>query len=130
MDIVLVEDHAATRTEIASLINKREDLRVVGEAGDGAEGLRLARTLQPGVVVMDVVMPGMNGITAAAAIRKDLPETKIVMLSNHTGKHLVDILLQAGANGFVRKDRAHEELIAAIRSVANKKDYIGQHVEN
>lgn len=130
MDIVLVEDHAATRTEIASLINKREDLRVVGEAGDGAEGLRLARTLQPGVVVMDVVMPGMNGITAAAAIKKDLPETKIVMLSNHTGKHLVDILLQAGANGFVRKDRAHEELIAAIRSVANKKDYIGQHVEN
>jgi len=130
MDIVLVEDHVATRTEIASLINELEDLRVVGEAGDGAEGLRLARTLQPGIVVMDVVMPGMNGITAAAAIRKHLPETKIVMLSNHTGKHLVDILLQAGANGFVRKDRAHEELIPAIRSVANKKDYIGQHVEN
>ena len=130
MDIVLVEDHVATRTEIASLINELEDLRVVGEAGDGAEGLRLARTLQPGIVVMDVVMPGMNGITAAAAIQKDLPETKIVMLSNHTGKHLVDILLQAGANGFVRKDRAHEELIPAIRSVANKKDYIGQHVEN
>ena len=130
MDIVLVEDHAATRTEIASLVNEQEEFHVVGEAGDGAEGLRLARTLQPGVVVMDVVMPGMNGITAAAAIQKDLPETKIVMLSNHTGKHLVDILLQAGANGFVRKDRAHEELIPAIRSVANKKDYIGQHVEN
>ena len=130
MDIVLVEDHAATRTEIASLVNEQEEFHVVGEAGDGAEGLRLARTLQPGVVVMDVVMPGMNGITAAAAIRKDLPETKIVMLSNHTGKHLVDILLQAGANGFVRKDRAHEELVIAIRTVARKECYIGKCVKD
>jgi DNA-binding NarL/FixJ family response regulator len=126
MDIVLVDDHMETRREIASLINEREDLRVVGEAGDGAEGLRLARTLHPDVVVMDVVMPEMNGITAAAAIRKHFPETKIVMLSNHTGKHLVDILLQAGANGFVRKDRAHEELIPAIRAVAQKEHYIGK----
>ena len=130
MDILLVEDHTATREEIASLINEQTDLHVVDQAADGAEGLRLARTHRPAVVVMDVVMPQMNGITAAAAIRKDLPDTKIVMFSNHTGKNLVDILKQAGANAFIRKDRAHEELLAAIRCVANKKDYIGQHVEN
>ena len=130
MDILLVDDHAATREEMVSLIQEEEDLHVVGQAADGEEGVRLARQLHPDVVVMDVVMPGMNGIAATEAVRASEPETHILALSNHTGANLVEVVLRAGATGYVRKDRAYEELVPAIRAVVRGKQYIGERVKD
>ncbi len=125
MDILIIDDHAATREEMASLLDAEDDLVVTGQAADGEEGVRLARQLRPDVVVMDVVMPGMNGIAATRAVRAAEPDTAVLALSNHTGASLVAALLRAGARGYVRKDRAYEELIPAIRAVAEGKQYIG-----
>jgi len=129
MDILVVDDHAATRAEIGELLEGQDDLHVVGSADGGEEGIRLAGELQPDLVVMDVVMPGTNGIAAAKAVREANPAILIVALSNHTGANLVKVLLRAGATGYVRKDRAFEELIPAIRTVAAGKQYVGADVE-
>ena len=128
IEIVLVDDHAATREELASLLETQTDLRVVGQAADGEEGVRLAQTLHPDIVLMDVVMPGMNGIDATETVCTSVPQTRVVALSNHTGSQLVEVLLRAGATGYVRKDRAYEELLPAIRAVTEGKQYIGHHV--
>lgn len=130
VNILLVDDHAATREELVLLLNGQEDLEVLGQASNGEEGVRLARELCPDVILMDVVMPGMNGIAATEAVRASVPETRVLALSNHTGKNLVAALTRAGAMGYVRKDRAYEELVPAIRAVARGEQYIGKHVED
>jgi len=128
MDILVIDDHAATREEMVSLIEAQEDLDVVGQAESGEEGVSLARQLHPDVIVMDIVMPGMNGITTTKAVRANDPTARILALSNHTDGNLVKIVLEAGATGYVRKDRAYEELIPAVRAVAEGKQYIGEYV--
>ncbi len=129
MDILLVDDHDATRQEVASLIEEHADLHVVGQTEDGETGVRLAKQLHPDVVVMDIAMPGMNGIAATEALLAHDPGARVVTLSNHTGKHLVEAVFRAGASGYVRKDRAYEELVAAIRAVASGEQYIGEYFE-
>ncbi len=128
MGILLVDDHTATREELGSLIDEADGLEVVGQAANGEDGVRLAAQLHPDVVVMDVVMPGMNGIAATKAVRASNPDARILALSNHTGAHLVEVALSAGATGYVRKDRAYEELVPAIRAVASGRRYIGERV--
>lgn len=130
MDILLVDDHTATREELASLIEEQDDLVVVGQAADGKDGVRLAKELHPDIILMDVVMPGMNGIAATKLIRDSVPEARVLVLSNHTGKSLVNELIRVGANGYVRKDRIFEELLPAIKTVAKNKCYIGEHVSD
>jgi len=130
MDILIVDDHAATREEIGDLLEGQDDLHVVGAADGGEEGIRLAAELRPDLIVMDVVMPETNGIAATKAVRDANPAIRIVALSNHTGGNLVKVLLSAGAAGYVRKDRAFEELVPAIRKVAAGEQYIGTHVED
>ncbi len=130
MDILLVDDHAAMREELAALLNAQEELKVVGQAANGEDGVRMAKALRPDIILMDVVMPGMNGIAATAAVRASVPETRVLALSNHTGENLVKELLRAGATGYLRKDRAYEELVPAIRAVAAGKPYIGEHVSD
>lgn len=128
MDILLVDDHAAMRAEMAALIKAQKDLDVVGNAENGEEGVRMAERLRPDAIVMDIVMPGMNGIAATQAIRANNPTARILVLSNQTGANLVKIALNAGATGYVRKDRAYEELIPAIRAVAQGIQYVGEGV--
>lgn len=130
MDILLVDDHAATREELASLIETQDDLNVVGQAANGEDGVRLAKELRPDIILMDVVMPGMNGIATTEAVRASLPKVRVLVLSNHTGENLVKVMLLAGATGYVRKDRAYEELVPAIRSVAKDKPYLGEYVRD
>lgn len=128
MNILLVDDHEATREEMTSLLSEYEDLDVVGQAGDGEEGVRQARELTPDLIVMDVVMPRMNGIEATKAIHAFLPEVPVLVLSNHTGGNFVEIMLHAGASGYVRKDLAYEELVPAIRALEHGEPYIGNGV--
>ncbi len=124
MTILLVDDHIPTREAVFSLIVAQPDLTVVGQAATGEEGVRIARQLHPDIIVMDVVMPGMNGIEATRALVAEDPHVRILVLSNHTGRNLVKAVIGAGAAGYVRKDQAFEELVPAIRRVAAGKQYL------
>ena len=129
-DILLVDDYTPTRSEILQLISAEDDLEVIGEAASGDDAVRRASELNPDVVVMDIVMPKMNGIEATRAIRGSHPRVRILAVSNHTGRNLLRAALDAGATGYIRKDHAYEELIPAIRNVANGVMYIGSGIEN
>jgi len=128
MDILLVDDHTAAREELASIVEAQEEMNVVGQAGHGEDGVRLAAELCPDIVVMDVVMPGMNGLAASREINASSSQARILAVSNHTGENLVEALLEAGVSGYLRKDRAYEELVPAIRTIASGTQYIGEHL--
>jgi DNA-binding NarL/FixJ family response regulator len=125
MDILIVDDHQAMREEIICLLQAELDSPMVAQAGTGEEGLNRARTLRPDIVLVDIVLPGINGIEASKAIHTELPETQILVISNHAGRFLVEAAISAGASGYVRKDRAYEELVPAIRRLAAGGQYFG-----
>ena len=130
MRVLLVDDHSMTRKEMSSLIGEYSDLDIIGEASSAVEAVEKATALHPDVVVMDLVMPGMNGIDATRKISAECGGIQILALSNHSGKHMVQAVMRAGANGYVRKDHAFEELIPAIRCVAGGGSYIGSEVND
>jgi len=126
MKILLVEDHKPTRVEVRALIEAQPDMTVVAEAGTGEDAVACARELRPDIIVMDVLLPGMNGIEATRAICAEQPAVRVLALSNHFGESLVQSVLEAGSFGYVRKSMAFEELIPALRSVAAGKQYVGK----
>ncbi len=117
ISVLLVDDHSLVRRGFRRLLEDEEDIAVVGEAGDGAEAVRLAAGLQPRVVVMDCAMPGMNGLEATRKILEKQPATLVLMLSMHPEETLVRQALDAGARGYVLKNAVDLELSAAIRRV-------------
>lgn len=125
MRIMLVEDHKPTRDEIRALIESQTDMTVVAEAENGEDGVAQARATRPDVVVMDILLPGMSGIEATQKILLELPATRILALSNHSGAGVVQAILESGGLGYVRKNRALEELIPALQSVAAGRQYVG-----
>jgi DNA-binding NarL/FixJ family response regulator len=116
--IVLADDHSVVRNGLRNFLAYDPDLEVVGEAADGAEALRLARELTPDVVLMDLLMPGMDGIQATAAIRRDLPETEVLALTSVLEDALVVGAVRAGAIGYLLKDTQADELCRAIKAAA------------
>ena len=122
--IVLVDDHKLVRAGIRALLQQVEGLEVIGEADDGRDGVEVAERLQPDVVLMDISMKGLNGIDAAAQLRRRNPAVKIVMLSMHAAEEQVARSLHAGANGYVVKDGAVEELESAIDAVQRGETYV------
>jgi DNA-binding NarL/FixJ family response regulator len=115
--ILLADDHAVVRDGLEALLRQHHDLQVVGEADTGTAAVRQARDLQPNVVVMDITMPEMNGIEAAAEIRRTNPATHVVILSVHATSEHVFRALRAGATGYVLKESAGQEVVEAVRAV-------------
>jgi len=115
--ILIVDDHKATREEMRSLIEREPDMLVVAEAGTGEAGVDQARAQHPDIVVMDILLPGMNGIEATRKILAAQPGIRVLALSNHFGESLEQAILDAGGTGYVRKSQAFEELIPALRAV-------------
>ncbi|NLW51476.1 MAG: response regulator transcription factor [Candidatus Brocadiaceae bacterium] len=113
--VLLVDDHAMVRYGLTQLFAAEADIRVVGQAADGAEGVELTRRLKPDVVLMDVAMPGMNGIEAADRIKKEMPHVRVVALSMHNMDDVRRRMLAAGADEYVRKTSSPERLLAAVR---------------
>ena len=115
--VLLADDHAMLRAGLKALIGAEPDMVVVGEAGDGAEAVRLAQRLRPDVVVMDISMPVMDGLAATAEIATTLPDTRVLVLTMHAEEQYLLKVLEAGGSGYVLKRSADTELMAAIRTV-------------
>jgi DNA-binding NarL/FixJ family response regulator len=124
--ILVAEDHELFRKGISSLIEKVPEMQIVGEAADGEEAVRLARELKPDIVIMDVMMPGMNGIEATRLIHETVLKTKIVTLSLHSDREYIVGMLKAGSSGYLLKDSAFHEMIEAIENVQGNRIFLGQ----
>jgi DNA-binding NarL/FixJ family response regulator len=114
--VLLVDDHAVVRMGLRTFFDLQDDIEVVGEAGDGSEGVALARRLKPDVVLMDLMMPNMDGLTAIARIKGEMPETEIVAVTSFIEEDKVTAALEAGASGYLLKDAEAEEVAAAVRA--------------
>lgn len=116
--IFLCDDHKLFREGVRKLLELEKDLRVVGEAGDGKEALRIIKNASPDVVLMDIGMPGMDGVVATRRIKKDNPEIKVVMLTVHQDEPHIFEAIKAGAAGYLLKDVSGDELVDAVRRVS------------
>lgn len=124
MKIPVADDHTLVRAGLISLIARLPEMEVVGEAADGRQALRMVRDLLPDMVLMDIAMPGLNGLEAAERIHGIHPQTKIIILSMHASEEYVAQALKAGASGYLLKDAATSELEMALKSVAAGQFYL------
>jgi two-component system, NarL family, response regulator NreC len=124
MNILLIDDHRLMREGLRAIIEREPGMRIVGEADTGAQAIDLAASLRPHVVVMDVAMPDLNGFEATRRIHHADPGIKVLALSMHSDRHYVAQMLEAGANGYLRKSAAGDELIRAIRIVCSGGTYL------
>jgi DNA-binding NarL/FixJ family response regulator len=114
--VLLVDDHAVVRMGLKAFLNLLDDIEVVGEAADGSEGVAMARRLKPDVILMDLLMPNMDGVTAIGRIKAELPEIEIVTMTSFIEEEKVTSALEAGASGYVLKDAEADEVADAIRA--------------
>jgi DNA-binding NarL/FixJ family response regulator len=126
--ILLAEDHVTVRDGLKRLVNEQEDMEVVAEAGDGREAARLARELLPDVVVMDISMPGWDGLKATRTLTETCPRVRVLALTRHDDYGFLTEMLRAGAAGYVLKQSASAELISAVRAVAAGRHYLDPSV--
>lgn len=127
--VLIVDDHAIVRMGLASILGTRKDIEVVGDAEDGAEAIRKTKRMTPDVVLMDIVMPEMDGATATAEIRRLIPSAKILILTSFGEADGIAHALDAGASGALMKNVDYSELVEAIRSVADGKTIIAPEIK-
>ena len=126
--IMIVDDHRMVREGLRMALEVEEDMEVVGEAGEGSEAVEKAQELKPDVILMDVMMPGMNGIDACQEIRNLLPQTGVVMLTASGDEESVTASLVAGAQGYVLKAAGRDELLRALRAVGKGESILDPSV--
>lgn len=126
--VLFVDDHAMVRAGYRASLAPCADIEVVGEASSGEEGVRLARELKPHVVLMDLHLPGISGLEAAARIVAHNGDCKVIALTGHNDSPFPRKFLEAGASGYVTKDGPVEELLQAIRQVAAGRRYLSPHI--
>jgi DNA-binding NarL/FixJ family response regulator len=115
ISVLIVDDHSIVRAGLKSLLEAEADIKVVGEARDGNEAVRLAAKHKPHVMLLDIAMPAMHGLEAARQVGIKSPDTRVVILSSYSDAHEVDAALDAGVSGYVMKETASSELVKAIR---------------
>jgi len=121
---VVVDDHAVVRSGIRLLLEREDDLEVVGEAGNGKDAIFAVRALKPDVILLDVVMPRESGIDVLPSLLRESPQTKVLVLSMQDDPSYVREAFAAGASGYVLKEAADEEVVAAVREIANGGRYV------
>jgi len=126
--VLLADDHALVRAGIRSLLTGLEGIEVVGEAGDGREALRLVEKERAHVLLMDIAMPGLNGLEALARVTKDYPHTRVLILSMHANEEYVLQALRAGAAGYLLKGAGPAELELAVRAVARGETHLSPSI--
>ncbi len=128
LKIMLVDNHRVMREGLRILIDSEKDMKVVAEADNGREALSISKKHRPDIILMDVMMPDMNGIEAARRIRSEFETIRILALSMYDDRHYVAEMLRAGASGYLLKDCAFKELSGAIRTVAEGKFYLSPSI--
>jgi DNA-binding NarL/FixJ family response regulator len=126
--VLLAEDHAIVRKGLHALLDDEDDIAVLAEAADGREAVEMAQQLCPDIVVMDLSMPSLNGLEATRQVRQRCPTVKVLILTMHTNKEYVFQILQAGALGYVVKQAAPDELIAAIRAIYGGDTFLSPRI--
>jgi DNA-binding NarL/FixJ family response regulator len=126
--VILADDHTLVRAGIRALLEKLPGVEVVGEAGNGREVLKLVKIHRPDVVLMDISMPGLNGLESAARMASEFPDVRIIILSMHHNEEYVWKALKAGAAGYLLKKAATAELATALKRVALGEIYLSQEI--
>ena len=125
---MLADDHEVVREGLKALVEAQADMEVVGEAADGRAAVQRAQELQPDVLVMDISMPGLNGLKATEMVKQLCPQVRVLTLTRHTDAGFIQQLLAAGASGYVLKQSASSELVRAIRTVASGASYLDPQI--
>ena len=126
--VLLVDDHAIIREGLRSLLEKQPEMEVIADTDDGRKALDLVRELLPDLIIMDITMPGLNGIEATRRITAEFPAVKVIALSIHSKRRYVVDMLSAGAAGYILKECLFDELVKAIRAVAAGERYLSSRI--
>ena len=126
--ILLADDQELLLDGLRALLEQESDLEVVGESRDGQEALRAARELAPDLVIMDIAMPGLNGLEATHRIATELGGVKVLILSVHREARVIQSAFEAGASGYLLKDCAEDELVRGVRAVMGGKSFVSSAV--
>jgi two-component system, NarL family, nitrate/nitrite response regulator NarL len=126
--ILVADDHPVVRKGLQSCLARQDRLKIIGEASDGDEALEKTRELSPDVVLMDISMPGMNGLAVTEVLRKEHPAVKILVISVHNNRDYVFRIIQAGAHGFISKEAAPDELLRAIECVYSGEPFFSPEI--
>jgi DNA-binding NarL/FixJ family response regulator len=127
--VIVVDDHAVIRRGVQGILSAFPEWELCGEAENGQEGVKLAETVRPEIVIMDVSMPGLNGLEATRIIHNILPDTKILLLTLHSSTELVRSAFHAGARGYVLKSDAEHELVRALNVLAGDGTYVSPAID-
>jgi DNA-binding NarL/FixJ family response regulator len=128
ISVLVVDDHTVVRHGLKSLLESEGDIQVVGEAKDGAEAVRKAKSLKPNVVLLDVAMPVMHGIETARQLSRTVPDSKVLILSSYSEPQEIDRALEAGASGYLMKETASSEVLRAVRDAYRGKAYFSSAI--
>jgi DNA-binding NarL/FixJ family response regulator len=118
--VLIVDDHPLVRTALRTIVDRYSNLQVIGEAVDGPDAIRAVGDLAPHLVLMDMTMPGMNGIEATAEIKRRYPHVRVLIVTMHNSEEYIRASLEAGADGYVVKDAGMDEFRAAIRQALRR----------
>ena len=130
LHIIIADDHKIVIDGLKSLLIEQNHIKIIGEAANGQEALDLIANNKVDIAVLDISMPIMNGVEAAKIIRKEYPDTKILILTMHDGSEFIHELMEIGANGYILKNRGMEEFVDALETIANGEEYIKGQVLN
>jgi DNA-binding NarL/FixJ family response regulator len=126
LSILIADDHAVVRRGVRTLLESQPNWQVCGEAQDGREALEQAKRLKPDLAVLDITMPELNGLEAIARIRQEVPQTRVLVLTMHDDKELIQATLKAGAHGYLLKSDSERDLIIAVDRLAHHKAFFAQ----
>jgi len=126
--IVLVDDHALVRQGFRMILNQEPDLEVVGETGNGQDAVRLVEEVKADIAILDIAMPGMNGVEVTRLLRQNSPQCKVLVLSMHRDAVYVRETLRSGASGYILKDCIDHDLLTAVRAVAAGQSFLSPEV--
>ena len=127
--VLIVDDHAIIRRGVQGILRSHPEWELCGEAENGQEAVRLAEELKPEVIIMDVSMPGMNGVEATRVIKKQLPSAKVLLLTLHVSVDLVRSAFKAGARGYVLKSDAEQDLMRALLVIMGEGTYVSPRID-
>lgn len=126
--IILADDHPIVRRGLRAVLESEKGFQLIGEAGDGLEAVRIVENLRPDILIADMMMPGLTGLEVTRQVKNRVPATRVIILSMHATESYVLEALRNGANGYVLKDSAAEELIYAIREVLSGRRYLSSQL--